>query len=168
MNKENLKSKLVALASAGKSLKSINLVRIDDPATVLPISGDVIIKAGTYPEPVSQSGVNPWLRYETNGQVKVSKTALLGNAHFSPTDGQGLTFRDLKSRTTVKGNLDDLFDFDTIEVNGEDMTIAVPKVDIKITFANGGTVYVPAKTEGSNILSFRKKDNYAMLSISKA
>lgn len=168
MNKSDLQTKLKVLANAGKSLRSINLVRIDDPSSVLPTSGEVVIKTGTYPEPVSQAGVNPWLRYETNGQVKISKTALLGNAHFSSSDGQGMTFRDLKSRTTVSGNLDDMFTFDTIEVNGDDITVAVPKVDIKVSFSNGGTVYVPAKTDGSSIVSFRKKDNYAMLSISKA
>lgn len=164
---DELKSRMETLAESGKSLKSLNFVRINDPSSILPTEGSCTIKAGTIPEVVSQAGVNPWLRYPTNTTTKISRTALLSSNHFSPVDGRGLSFRDLKSRTTYDGlTIDEAWTFSTIEVNGEDFTIAIPARDLKVTFKDGGTVFVPAKTDGSNIVSFKKKEKYALLTIS--
>jgi hypothetical protein len=168
MNLENLKAQMENLANNGLNLKAVNYVRIDDPATVLPTSGDVVLKAGTTPEIVSQHGVNPWLRYATSGQVKVSKTALLGTGHYAKTSSP-CSFRDLLSRTKYEGiSLADAWGIETVQVNGIDYAIAIPKVDLKITFSDGGTVYTPRETSGSDIKSFRQKDHFVMLTISKA
>lgn len=166
-SKENLKAQIAKLNKNGIATKSLNYVRVD-PNAQLPTSGEVIIPAGTYPAINSQPGVNPWLYYEDEKGRRISRTALLGERHYS-ADGTPCDFAELMSRTTYKGvKVDEAWNFVTEEVGGVNYIIPVPKVALKITFGDLGTAFVPSKTSGSEIQEFRKKDHYASLTVSKA
>ena len=169
MNVENLQSKLKQLADNGGNLRKINYVRLNDDYCPYLTHGEVIIKAGTEPEIVCQLGIIPWLRYGTNvDTVKISKTALLGAGHFAKSSVP-CSYRHLECRTKYNGiRISDAWDVETVSVNGVDYAIAIPKVDIKVTFSNGGRVYVPSEMDGAEVVSFIRKEKYALLTISKA
>jgi len=163
---DELKNKILELKKFGKDLKALNFVNAT--AAALPTSGEVFIEAGTVPQPITNGVSNkPYMAYNTsNPSIVISRTALVGNRHFARTDAP-TTFAQLESRTSGV-NLDSMFDLQKIEIEGDTFTIPVPKVRLRITFSPAGTVYVPAETKGSDILSFKKKDSFAMLSVSQA
>ena len=142
--------------------------------TSLPISGELILKAGSVPHTSlvdGKFGFEYDIEDPNNLGIKTLNQATFTGRHYSLTSDK-VAIQAMQCRT--KADIPALFDIVRVPFKNTTKNVLIPKQDIRIKFsaAKPGTIFLPVQKDawdGSKMNCTRVNDkDYALLELSKA